>query len=208
MLVDAGDGILKYSARNISGQNQDGLDDATASDHAQRGSGVRARAERAPSSPPISFAEAAAPALISIGSPADAELLEPTYAYLSAYCNACLPAPLAQRLNVAIYELLANALNYGAPSTEVRFELYKTRAGARVTIFNDAQPEQRQRLQQQISRVEHDPEGAFSAEMDRFAGGSVTPPMLGIVRIAHESGLKMELGLDGDRVRISTICEG
>lgn len=198
--------ILKYSARNISGQKQDISDDATASDPAQRGSGVRARAQRAPSAPPVALAEVS-PALISIGSPADPELLEPTYAYLSAYCNVCLPPLVAQRLNVAIYELFANALRYSVPRTQVRFELHKTPAGARVTISNQAQVEQRQRLERQISRVEHDPEGAFSAEMDRFAGGSATPPMLGIVRVAHESGLAVQLRIDGDNVRLSTVCE-
>lgn len=197
--------ILKHTSRNISGQ-QDVLDELTASDPALRGSGVRARAERAPSAPPISFAEAA-PALISIGSPADPELLDPTYAYLSAYCNAWLPPQVAQRLNVAIYELFANALRYGTPGVEVRLELHKTPAGARVTISNDAPAEQRERLARQISRVERNPERAFRAEMERFAGGSTTPPMLGIVRVAHESGLKMALGLDGDSVRISTVCE-
>lgn len=148
-----------------------------------------------------------APALISIGAPADPALLEPTYAYLSAYCFACLPPQVAQRLNVAIYELYANALSYGCAS-EVRFELYKTPSGARVVITNHADREQRERLESQVARVTRNPGAAFSAEMDRFAAGSSTPPMLGIVRVAHESGLVVELVVDGDQVRISTLCEG
>ena len=196
---------MKYSARD-QGQGFDVAEDAIARDPARRGSGVRARAERAPSAPPISFMETA-PALISIGAPADSALLEPTYAYLSAYCFACLPPPVARRVNVAIYELYANALRYGCAS-EVRFELHKTPSGARVVITNRAEPEQRQRLQLQIASVKRDPEAAFSAEMDRFADGSSTPPMLGIVRVAHESGLAIELLVDGEQVRISTLCEG
>jgi hypothetical protein len=205
-LLEAGDEILKYSARDILGQNHDTSDDATASDPALRGSGVRARAERAPSAPPISFTEAA-PALISIGSPADPALLDPTYAYLSAYCNACLEPQVAQRLNVAIYELYANALRYGSPGGEVRLELHKTPSGARLTISNSAPIEQRQKLQLQIERVQRDPEAAFSAEMDRFTVGSGTPPMLGVVRVAHESGLTVGLQLQGDSVCVSTVCE-
>jgi hypothetical protein len=197
---------LKYSARDILGQNQESSEDATASDPALRGSGVRARAERASSAPPISFTDAAPP-LISIGSPADPALLEPTYAYLSAYCNSCLQPQVAQRLNVAIYELYANALRYGSPGGEVRLELFKTRSGARLTVSNPAPVEQRQRLELQIARVEHDAEAAFSAEMDRFTVGSGPPPMLGVVRVAHESGLKVELQLQGDSVCVSTVCE-
>jgi hypothetical protein len=197
---------LKYSARDILGQNQETSDDTTASDPALRGSGVRARAERAQSAPPISFTHAA-PALTSIGSPADAALLEPTYAYLSAYCNSCLDPRVAQRINVAIYELYANALRYGSPGGEVRLELFKTRSGARLTVSNLAPVEQRERLELQVARVQHNPEAAFSAEMDRFTVGSGAPPMLGVVRVAHESGLKVGLQLEGDRVCVSTVCE-
>jgi hypothetical protein len=194
------------SARDILGQSQDTSDDATASDPALRGSGVRARAERAPSAPPISFAEATPP-VISIGSPADPALLEPTYAYLSAYCNSCFAPQVAQRLNVAIYELYANALRYGSVGGEVRLELHKTRSGARLTISNCASVEQRQKLELQIARVQRDAEAAFSTEMDRFTVGSATPPMLGVVRVAHESGLQLGLQLQGDRVCVSTVCE-
>lgn len=194
------------SARDISGQSQDTPDDATASDPALRGSGVRERAERAPSAPPISFTDAA-PALISIGSPADLALLEPTYAYLSAYCNSCLPLQVAQRLNVAIYELYANALRYGSVSGEVRLELHKTRSGVRLSIWNSAAIEQRQKLELHIARVQRDPQAAFSIEMDRFTVGSATPPMLGVVRVAHESGLNVGLQVQGDRVCVSTVCE-
>ena len=197
-----------YSARDILGQNQDTSepDEATASDPALRVSGVQARAERAPSAPPISFTEAAPP-LISIGSPADPALLEPTYAYLSAYCNSCLEPQVAQRLNVAIYELYANALRYGSPDGEVRLELYRTVSGARLTVSNAAPLAQRQRLELQVGRVQRDPEAAFSTEMDRFTVGSGAPPMLGIVRVAHESALKLELLLQGESVCVSTVCE-
>jgi hypothetical protein len=197
--------ILKNGARNQE-QAHEVSDQAIASDPQRRSSGVRARAERTPVGPPISFIETA-PALISIGAPADSALLEPTYAYLSTYCFACLPPQLAQRLNVAIYELYANALRYGAPGSDVRLDLYKTPSGARLVITNSAEPAQRERLELQIARVQRSPEAAFSAEMDRFAGGSDTPPMLGIVRVAHESGLAVELGVDAEQVRISTLCE-
>jgi hypothetical protein len=197
--------ILKNSARDQDDNEMS--DEAMAGDPGRRSSRVRARAERASSAQPVSFVEAE-PALISIGAPADSALLESTYAYLSTYCSACLPPQVAQRLNVAIYELYANALRYGAPGSQVRLELEKTPSGARLFITNCTDPAQRERLELQIKRVERSPEAAFRAEMDRFAGGSTTPPMLGIVRVAHESRLPIELLVDGDQVRISTLCEG
>jgi len=194
---------LKNRARES--MSLDSLDGPTASDPARRASGVQARAERTPSVPPA-VAQQALP-LVSIGSPADPALLEPTYAYLSAYSFACLDPLVAQRLNVAVYELYANALRYGSSSGEVRLELHRTAKGAHLSVSNRAEPAHLERVKTQLARVEADPSEAFSGEMNRFAGGSETPPMLGIVRVAHEAALRLELRVDGDRVQISTSCE-
>jgi hypothetical protein len=186
-------------------QQQAFLDDPVASDPALRVSGVQARAERQHSAPQMSAV--AVPALISIGSPADPALLEPTCAYLAAYCELCLPPRVAQRLNVAIYELYANGLRYGSSASEVRLVLERTAQGARVTVTNHAQPPERERLSAHVARIQADPEAAFSTEMNRFAGRSQPPPMVGLVRIAHECGLAIELEIDGERVKLSTVCE-
>src|SRR5437868_8430444 len=87
---------------------------------AHRASGVHQRAV---------LSTAGESSLISICAPADPALLEPTYTYLSAYCCACLPPQLAERMNVAIYELYANALRYGTRDALVRFELRRTPSG-------------------------------------------------------------------------------
>ena len=197
------------SLKNRAGESTslDSLEDPHPSDAAFRASGVQARAERTPSVPPIVSTQPALP-LVSIGSHADPALLEPTYAYLSAYSFACLAPLVAQRLNVAVYELYANALRYGAPGGEVRLEIHRTARGARLSVSNRSEPRHLERVKSQIARVQEDPEVAFSGEMNRFAGASVPPPMLGIVRVAHECALLLEISVDGDRVEISTSCEG
>jgi hypothetical protein len=195
---------LKNRARETT--SHDSLEDPHKSDAAFRASGVQARAERAPSIPPLIESEHGLP-LISIGSPADPALLEPTYAYLSAYSFACLPPLVAQRLNVAVYELYANALRYGSAKGEVRLEIHRTAAGARLSITNRAEPANLERVKAQVARVTEDPSAAFSGEMNRFAGASQPPPMIGIVRVAHEVALRLELQVDGDRVEISTDCD-
>jgi hypothetical protein len=42
--------------------------------------------------------------------------------------------------------------------------------------------------------------------MNRFAGASQPPPMLGLVRVAHEVGLALDLQVDAQRVTLSTWC--
>ncbi len=186
------------------------LDAQIESDPSRRASGVQARAKRSPSSPTALEAFRQPRPLVSLGSPADRTLLEPTYAYLSAYSATCFTPGVAQRLNVAIYELYANALRYGTDAGEVRLEIERTPdgAGAKLLVLNRAEPARLAQLQAHIARVQADPNAAFTGEMNRFAGRSQPPPMLGIVRVAHESALELELTVDGDLVAISTICEG
>jgi len=185
--------------------NFDSLDDGNGSEHSYRSSGVQARAKRV-SFAPLTGVEEEEP-LISIGAPADPSLLEPTYAYLSAYCFANFSPPIAQRLNVAIYELYANALRYGVESSQVRIELRRVGGGARLRVRNLTAAPNRERLEQQIERVHADPSAAFTGEMNRFAGACEPPPMLGIVRIAHEAGLPLTLRVGQDWVEVSTVCQ-
>jgi len=184
------------------------IEDPVASGPESRASGVQARAARRVSLNPPVREELAERPLVSLGAPADPALLEPTYAYLSAYCFACLAPPVAQRLNVAIYELYANALRYGTDRGEVRLELRRSQGSLELRVTNHAEPHHVERLKAQINHVGDDPGAAFSDEMDRFSGASQPAPMLGLVRIAHEAGLPLELRCDDQLVEISTRCDG
>ena len=195
---------LKNRARDA---NHDFLDEPIASDPLLRSSGVQAKAQRHVSSRPAASSAEALP-LISIGAPADASLLDPAYAYLSSYCFALFPPRVAERLNVAIYELYSNALRHGAKEGEVRLELRRDGDSASLRVTNFAQPSNVSRLARQVALVRENAEAAFNGEMERFGGESQPPPMLGIVRVAHESGLTIELTVDGARVDVSTRCDG
>jgi hypothetical protein len=196
---------LNTSARTAN-QHESLLEDPTASDPTLRVSGVQARAQRhASARPQVSPVEAGV--LISLGAPAEPALLEPTCTYLAAYCDLCLPPQITQRLNVAIYELYANGLRYGSRADEVRLELAKTARGVRLSVSNRAEKPELERLVAHLERVKADPEAAFSNEMNRFASGSQPAPMVGLVRIAHECKLVLELELHDDRVVLSTLCE-
>lgn len=182
------------------------LDEQVASDPARRASGVQQRAARSEPSALSGAAPAGELPLVSIGSPPDPGMLEPTSAYLSAYCSACLPPRVAERVNVAVYELLANALRYGSPAGEVRVELRRAGRGVELSVENSAEPEAVARLRAQLARVKAGADAAFQAEMSRLSGEGQPAPMLGLVRVAHECGLSLELSAGAHRVRISTLC--
>jgi hypothetical protein len=182
-------------------------EESVESDPRLRTSGVQPRAARSSRSQAPLPAAADSP-MLSIGAPADPDLLDPTYAYVSAYVKACLAPQLADRLNVAVYELYSNALHHGSNAGEVRLELCTAGGGLRLTVTNHADPYQVERLRARVARVQDDPAAVFRDEMDRFHDASHPPPMIGLVRLAHQCGLAIELAVDGDSVRVSTICEG
>lgn len=194
-------GRLNDRARNKTFAHSD---EAVGKVPGRRASGVRARAEPLPSTQ-LGEASSQLP-LLSIGTPADEALLEPTYTYLSAYCFALFPPRVAQRLNVALYELCANALRHGSGKGEVRIELRRNGDAIAVRVSNHAEPAQAERLRVQVERVQEDPQAAFTTEMNRFASAGDPPPMLGIVRVAHEAGLELQLAIEAGRVEVTTEC--
>lgn len=182
-------------------------DDATTSDPRQRASGARLRAERIPSSPPPAPVLAQhESAQLSIVMPTSEALLEPTYAYLSAYCFAVFGPSVAQRLNVAVYELFANALRHGSETGEVRLELRRRGSAVLLLVTNRASESQLDRLREHLERVQCGPSAAYQREMSRFEIPGQPSPMLGLVRVAHEAGLAIRLHVDEDWVEVSTLC--
>lgn len=172
-------------------------------DPRSRSSGVR-RAE--PVSAHLPVVLGAAPQL-SIGMPASEALLEPTYAYLSAYCFAVFGPGVAQRLNVAVYELFANALRHGSGQEDVRIELRRFGSGVMLLVTNHASAAHVERLRKHLDRVQCSPKAAFNREMSRFEAAGEGEPMLGIVRVAHEAGLALHLRVEGGSVEMSTLCD-
>jgi hypothetical protein len=197
---------LKEAAGGNIPENSDAFDEAAVSVSGMPVSGVMARAAAIQVSvPPISGVVLEQPPLVSIRAPALPSLLEPTYAYLAAYCDACFPMRVTQRLNVAIYELCANALQHSAGG-EVWLQLLSHTGSVSFVVENYAELQQRERLRSQLERVCNDPAAAFAREMASFERGSLPPPMLGLVRVAHDCGLELSLTVEGDRVRVSTSC--
>lgn len=195
---------MKNSARET--KHLDSSEESVESDPASRARGIQARAPRQASRRPV-LTELVGRPLVSIGTPADPALLEPTYAYLSAYCFACLPPLVAQRVNVAIYELYANALRYGTERGEVRIELRREHGRVELRVANFAEPSHVERLKAQVGRVQEDASATFGGEMSRFNDQSEPAPMLGIVRVAHEAGLPLELFCEHERVELVTHCD-
>jgi hypothetical protein len=133
-------------------------------------------------------------------------VLEATHSFLTAYAASRVRSHVAQRLSVAAYELLANALNYGSVSADVIVEFFHARSVATIRVSNDAIPARIQKLIEHTARVQEDAANVFVEEMRRSVSGGMPHPMLGLARLVHEARLMLYVNAEDRRVVVSASC--
>jgi hypothetical protein len=129
--------------------------------------------------------------------------LESTQSFLAAYTADRLPSAVAQRVSLAAYELLSNAMNYASLSSDVVLEIVHHGERTIVRTANDAIAARIAMLREQVDKIDADSEGAFVQELKRSMKGSHTRAMLGLARVAFEVGMKLDLEIVGQRVRVN-----
>jgi hypothetical protein len=169
-------------------------------------SGTQPRVTATASTPERIALNAGDRALVTVVCDAGSDMLEATHTFLTAYAASRVRPHIVQRLSVAAYELLANALNYGSVTGEVVVEFFHARSVATVRVSNDAIPARIQMLTEHTARVHENAENVFVEEMRRSVGGGIPNPMLGLVRIVHEAGLTLDVRVENRRVVVSAGC--
>jgi hypothetical protein len=143
--------------------------------------------------------------LVHLAFTSSSDTLEAAYAFLSAYAAERLRPAVATRINVALYELLSNALNYGSVRVDPVLQLVRRGERILVRVSNEAIPARIGMLREQLGKVVADAEGTYVAEMRRSVAGP-TRAMLGLARLAHEARLDLEFDLTGSRVVVVAGC--
>lgn len=130
-------------------------------------------------------------------------MLEYTHAFLSAYSATHHRPQIAQRMSVAVYELLENAMNYGGISSEIVLELSELPGQVAVRVTNEAIAARISMLAAHLARVRADAEGTFVEEMKRSVMGGAPRAMLGLARVAFEANMEIKLEIDGRLVAVT-----
>ncbi len=123
--------------------------------------------------------------------------------FIAAYAEKRFTSSVAQRLGVAAYELLSNALSYGTVTHPVVFEMFDTLDGVEIEVVNGAIPARIKMLQAQLGKLKTDPESTYMEEMRRSLGGGYPRAMLGLARVCHEQRMPLELSLDDQLVTLT-----
>jgi hypothetical protein len=134
------------------------------------------------------------------------DALEGTHQFLNGYTKSRFTTQIAQRLSVAAYELLANALNYSSMADEVTVELMELQDCAAIRVANETISPRISMLNDHVGKIRANAEGTLVEEMRRSVAGGPVRPMLGLARVVHEASMQLDVVVQGLRVSLTASC--
>jgi hypothetical protein len=132
--------------------------------------------------------------------------LDCTHEFLSSYAKGRFRQQIAQRLSVAGYELLANALNYSSMAEEVMVELMELPDFAAVRVANETIAPRISMLTEHVAKIRTNAEATLVDEMRRSVAGGPVRPMLGLARVVHEASMQLDVVVEERRVIMTASC--
>jgi anti-sigma regulatory factor (Ser/Thr protein kinase) len=140
--------------------------------------------------------------LLRIVLTAGGDMLESAHAFLSSYLQRRFPSQLAARMSVAVYELTSNALSYGSMNQDVLVELWIRPDSVAIRTSNQTSAARVAMLSDHLAKLRTQGEGALEEQMRRSVAGGPRL-MLGLSRVMHEVGLKLDVDVEGTRVTVT-----
>lgn len=143
---------------------------------------------------------------LQLALPPGLPILEDTLKFVSAFAKKRFVSRVAERVAVASYELLGNALDYGRIGHDVAFEIAISEDHVHVRVANTAIAERIDMLRRHLSRLDANAEATFEAEMTRSLKGTGPRAMLGLARIRHEADMALTHTVSDARVTVTASC--
>jgi hypothetical protein len=134
------------------------------------------------------------------------EMLEATHAFATSYVASRLHPQVAQRVSLAAYELIANALSYSTMSEDIGIEILESDRLVAIRVSNQTIAARISMLSEHIAKLRANPEQTLTDEMRRSVAGGPRP-MLGLARIVHEVGMHLDVSIEDRRVTLTSSCK-
>lgn len=154
----------------------------------------------------MSLGSEAATCVLRLRLPPGLPVLEDTLRFVTVYAKQRYVSRVAERVGVACYELLSNALDYGRIGSDVTLELHVDHNDVSVHVSNTAIGERIDMLEKHLARLKGDPARTYEAEMTRSLSGQGARAMLGLARVCHEAGMRIDCKVEGSMVSVSATC--
>jgi hypothetical protein len=133
--------------------------------------------------------------------------LESTHQFFSGYTKSRFRPQVAQRLSVAVYELMSNALNYSSMADEVAIELMEVPESAAIRVANETITPRVSMLTEHMAKLRQNAEATLVEEMRRSVAGGPVRPMLGLARVMHEASMQLDFLVNERRVTMTASCQ-
>lgn len=134
------------------------------------------------------------------------QLLQQVGDFVGSYSKYRFQPRIAERISLASYELIENAVSYGSVSGDVVYQLADTERWMEICVTNDSSAGRLANLRAQLERLRVDPEKVFQEEMAKSMSTAGGRAALGLARICHEGQMDLEFEVDGIRVSMRARC--
>lgn len=128
------------------------------------------------------------------------------HGFVAGYARALFTASTTDKIVLASQELVENALRYSLLTKPIVYELSVNTTEVRVCVENATIATRTAMLQEQLRRIEQDPEATYTAELERSMTGSGRRSMLGLSRIRHEASMTIGASVTGNDVLVVASC--
>ncbi len=124
------------------------------------------------------------------------------HGFVAGYAKSIFTGGTTDKVVLASQELVENALKYSLMTKPIVFELCASSHEVRVSVENATVATRAAMLQEQLRRIERDPEGTYTTELERSMVGIGRRSMLGLARIRHEAGMSLSASVVGSDVTV------
>jgi hypothetical protein len=132
--------------------------------------------------------------------------LEGTLRFIAAYLRCRYSQRSAERIAVAVYELVSNGVDYARVGTNVTVEIRVGRDEIVALVSNVAIEARLDMLRHQLDLLTTDPMETYKSEMTASLEANGARAKLGLARICHEAKLELRVHVDAERVTIAASC--
>lgn len=147
--------------------------------------------------------EGPADILLRVSVHAGGESLTYIHEFVGHYAKERYRGSVAESVDLAAFELLGNGISYGSVSSPVILEIAEQKPWVLIRVSNDAIGARTRRLLEQVARLTRDAQGTYVDQVQRSVASAGGRALLGLARVAHEGGMKIDARVTGDRVLVT-----
>jgi hypothetical protein len=140
--------------------------------------------------------------LVRISTRAGDESLTYVHEFISHYAGQRYRQAVAESVRLAAFELLENGIAYGSISSPVVIELAEQGPWVLLRVSNDAIEARAGRLKAQLDKLSADAQATYLDQVRRSVG-SPGRALLGLARVAHEGGMRLDAETTNGRVVVT-----